>query len=55
MLEYSLVAGDHGMAGVGLVVWGNTVAATCTYLYMQRWADAGTLAGAGGKRYSSIN
>lgn len=32
MLEYSLVAGDHGMAGVDLVVWGNTVAATCMYV-----------------------
>lgn len=34
MLEYSLVAGDHGMAGVDLVVWGNTVAATCTYVHV---------------------
>lgn len=32
MLEYSLVAGDYGMAGVDLVVWGNTVAATCMYV-----------------------
>lgn len=33
MLEYSLVAGDHGMAGVDLVVWGNTV--TSRHMYVR--------------------